>query len=59
MASGPLNSAPNSTSVLVGGTHNVTAPAPIDGQDCALQLDASGNLKVNISATLASSDVSH
>jgi hypothetical protein len=48
MASGPLNSSVQPDSTLVGGVRNVTPPAPADGQTCALQVDTSGNLKVNV-----------
>jgi hypothetical protein len=49
---GPLNSSQQPTSVLVGGVRNITPPAPTDEQTCALQVDASGNLKVAVGAII-------
>jgi hypothetical protein len=49
---GPLNSAKAPDSTLVGGVHNVQPPAPLDGQQCALQCDANGNLLVNVAVTV-------
>jgi hypothetical protein len=46
--SGPLDSAKVPTAVVVGGTRNVTPPAPADGQSLSLQQDANGNLLVNV-----------
>lgn len=48
MTTGPLNSAAQSDAPLVGGVYNVTLPTPEDKQGCALQVDANGNLKVNV-----------
>lgn len=45
-----LNSPAPTTSFLVGGVFNIVAPAPVDGQECALQLDANGNLLVNVAS---------
>jgi hypothetical protein len=42
---GPLNSTIPPNSDVVGGVFNSSAPSPADGQPCALQLDAQGNLK--------------
>lgn len=50
MTTGPLNSSVPTASSVIGGVFNVIAPAPIPGQASALQLDASGNLLVNIAA---------
>ena len=46
--SGPLDSAKVPTASVVGGTYNVTPPAPVDGQSLSLQQDAAGNLLVNV-----------
>jgi hypothetical protein len=46
--SGPLDSAKIPTASVVGGTYNVVAPAPVDGQSLSLQQDANGNLLVNV-----------
>jgi len=43
---GPLNSSKPTTSVLTSGVYNTAYPTPADGQACAIQLDANGNLKV-------------
>lgn len=43
---GPLNSSSSTTPNLAGGVYNAVPPAPADTQECALQLDANGNLKV-------------
>lgn len=50
MSTGPLNSAAPTTATLIGGVYNVTSPAPAAGQESALQIDANGNLLVNIAA---------
>lgn len=54
MSTGPLSSSVPTTSQVVGGVYNATSPAPSSGQVCALQLDANGNLLVNIAAGAAS-----
>jgi hypothetical protein len=43
---GPLNSSAIPEAQPVAGVFNASPPAPLDGQGCALQLDANGNLKV-------------
>jgi hypothetical protein len=48
MSTGPLNSPKPTTAQIVGGVHNVVAPAPLDGQALPLQQDADGNLLVNV-----------
>lgn len=48
MGQGPLNSSAPTTSIVVGGVYNAVAPAPLPSQECALQLDASGNVLVNV-----------
>lgn len=48
--SGPLTSSRLPNSILTGGVFNLTAPVPTDGQPVALQVDASGNLLVNIAS---------
>ena len=45
---GPLNSSKPTTSIVIGGVHNVVPPAPADGQALPLQQDANGNLLVNV-----------
>src|SRR4029077_4712161 len=47
---GPLNSGRIPTASVVGGVYNVTPPTPADGQSLAFQVDANGNLLVNIAA---------
>lgn len=42
--SGPNSSAPT-TAAVVGGVYNLTVPVLVDGQACALQLDANGLVK--------------
>jgi hypothetical protein len=51
--SGPLNSAVPTTAFIIGGVYNVTSPAPASGQALPFQLDANGNLLVNIAAGAA------
>src|ERR1035437_2452074 len=50
MGDGPLNSSKPTTSIVVGGVHNVVPPAPLDGQALPLQQDADGNLLVSVAA---------
>jgi|SRR5665213_449309 len=45
---GPLNSSEIPEAQPVAGVYNVTPPAPQDTQGCALQVDANGNLLVNV-----------
>jgi uncharacterized membrane protein/co-chaperonin GroES (HSP10) len=55
------NIAPGSAptrALVAGGVYNVTPPAPTNGQTLALQLDASGNLDINIAATAVTQPVS-
>jgi hypothetical protein len=46
LPTGPLNALPPKTSFVVGAVYNSTAPTPVAGQACALQVDSSGNLKI-------------
>lgn len=46
------------TSDLAGGIYNATVPTLTTGQQAAVQLDASGNLKVNIAAGASSGGTS-
>ena len=46
MSTGPLNSSAPTTSILTGAVYNVTTPAPLDKQVCALQCDSTGKLLV-------------
>jgi hypothetical protein len=39
-------------SLIAGGTYNTTPPTLINGENFGLQLDSSGNLKVNATATI-------
>jgi hypothetical protein len=50
MSTGPLNSSAPTTSFVIGGVYNVTSPAPLPGQALPLQIDANGNILVNIAA---------
>ncbi len=54
MSTGPLNSAAPTTAFIIGGVYNVTSPAPAPGQALPLQIDANGNILVNIAAGAAS-----
>lgn len=54
---GPLNSSAPTTVVPVGGVFNITPPNPVATQVSALQVDANGDLLVNV-ATGASSETS-
>lgn len=47
---GPLLSPAPTTPFVIGGVYNVASPAPISGQGLAIQLDANGNVLVNIAA---------
>lgn len=49
-----LNSPAPTTSFIVGGIYNPVAPNPAPGQAVAFQLDANGNVLVNIAAGAAS-----
>jgi hypothetical protein len=50
-ADGPVTAGAAATkSMLIGGVYNTAAPAPTNGQQVALQLDSSGNLKINLAA---------
>jgi hypothetical protein len=53
MGTGPTSSAaPQSTQIeVVAGVRNLTPPTPADTQACALQVDAVGNLLVNVAAS--------
>lgn len=48
MAKGPADSTTAPNSELIGAVHNVISPTPADGQQCPLQVDANGNLLVNV-----------
>jgi hypothetical protein len=48
--SGPIVSSRQVNPILSGGVFNISAPTPGDGQPVALQLDANGNLLVNIAS---------
>src|SRR6266436_4817049 len=54
MNTGPLNSSAPTTAFIIGGVYNVTSPAPTPGQALPLQIDANGNILVNIAAGAAS-----
>src|SRR6266481_8435672 len=54
MGTGPLNSSAPTTAFVIGGVYNVTSPAPTPGQALPFQLDANGNILVNIAAGAAS-----
>src|SRR6266478_4105866 len=54
MSTGPLNSSAPTTAFIIGGVYNVTSPAPTPGQALPLQIDANGNILVNIAAGAAS-----
>src|SRR6266403_1273151 len=54
MSTGPLNSVATTDVHVVGGVYNPVAPNPAAGQASALQLDAAGNILVNIAAGAAS-----
>src|SRR5579863_3117984 len=47
---GPIVSSRQVNPILSGGVFNIAAPAPSDGQPVALQVDANGNLLVNIAS---------
>lgn len=51
MATSGINSPVPTTAEVVGGVNNLTPPALADGQAAALQLDAAGRLKANVTAS--------
>lgn len=57
MIKGPLNSTIPPNSDIVGGVFNSSAPSPADGQPCALQLDAQGNLKTTVAGSGVTSNI--
>ncbi len=54
---GPLLSVIQETPTVIAGTYNSSTPAPADGQQCSIQLDAAANVKVVLAANTVSQSI--